>query len=299
MEFALSPCAATAISWMPEARCLPSSAAVCVFRAISRVVASCSSTAAAMAVFIVSEPTAFEMAPIELTASSLADCTSSICLRISSVAEAVWLASVFTSEATTAKPLPIPLARRFDGGVERRGWSARRCPGSGSRLADLLGAVRQALDPSVAALGLAVRVSGHSAASVTLVVISPMEATSSSDAPETATRLSLARDETPDTSLVPTDCVEAPAISRAPADILNRLSKVGHGADALSKSRARFHVLGLLLLGDPGLFALCVDLFDTKPILLEDGDRRGHVADLVGPVPMRHLLRRRRRRSAA
>ena len=39
------------------------------------------------------------------------DCTAEICAPISSVALAVWLASVFTSEATTAKPRPASPAR--------------------------------------------------------------------------------------------------------------------------------------------------------------------------------------------
>jgi hypothetical protein len=41
----------------------------------------------------------------------MAVCTPSICVRILSVAFAVWLARTFTSEATTANPLPASPAR--------------------------------------------------------------------------------------------------------------------------------------------------------------------------------------------
>ena len=56
---------------------------------------------------------------IALTALPVEVWMPAICLAISSVAFAVWVASVFTSAATTAKPLPAsPRARRLDGGVE-------------------------------------------------------------------------------------------------------------------------------------------------------------------------------------
>ena len=54
------------------------------------------------------------MPPIALIASMASPATfwmSAICSEISSVAFAVWLASDFTSEATTAKPRPASPAR--------------------------------------------------------------------------------------------------------------------------------------------------------------------------------------------
>ena len=57
---------------------------------------------------------------IASTACAVEPWIAPICVAISSVALAVWLASVFTSEATTAKPRPgFARARRLDGGVER------------------------------------------------------------------------------------------------------------------------------------------------------------------------------------
>ena len=51
------------------------------------------------------------MPPIEATASLVEACIAATCAEISSVAFAVWLASAFTSEATTAKPRPDSPAR--------------------------------------------------------------------------------------------------------------------------------------------------------------------------------------------
>ena len=48
---------------------------------------------------------------IAATDSFVADCMPKICVPISSVAFAVWFASAFTSEATTAKPRPASPAR--------------------------------------------------------------------------------------------------------------------------------------------------------------------------------------------
>ena len=57
---------------------------------------------------------------IACAASATADWIAPTWPAISSVALAVWPASDFTSEATTAKPLPgLARARRLDGGVER------------------------------------------------------------------------------------------------------------------------------------------------------------------------------------
>ena len=51
------------------------------------------------------------MPPIEVTASPVEACIAATCADIPSVALAVWLASAFTSEATTAKPRPDSPAR--------------------------------------------------------------------------------------------------------------------------------------------------------------------------------------------
>ena len=51
------------------------------------------------------------MALIEFTASLVDACMAETCAEISSVALAVWLASAFTSDATTAKPRPDSPAR--------------------------------------------------------------------------------------------------------------------------------------------------------------------------------------------
>src|SRR5258708_615672 len=83
-----------------------------MLRAISRVAAPCSSTAAAIAVVtsLISliGLLMFLMAP---TADVVTVCMLTICWRISSVAFAVWLARLFTSDATTAKPRPASPAR--------------------------------------------------------------------------------------------------------------------------------------------------------------------------------------------
>jgi len=81
-------------------------------RTISCVAAPCSSTAAAMVVAMVLisriRPV---IAPMAVMARSVTPCTSPICPAISSVARPVWLASSFTSAATTAKPRPASPAR--------------------------------------------------------------------------------------------------------------------------------------------------------------------------------------------
>ena len=51
------------------------------------------------------------MLPMARTAFCVEDCTAAICEAMSSVAFAVCTASAFTSEATTAKPLPAEPAR--------------------------------------------------------------------------------------------------------------------------------------------------------------------------------------------
>ena len=51
------------------------------------------------------------MPPIDCTALAVEACIAETCAEISSVAFAVWLASAFTSEATTAKPRPDSPAR--------------------------------------------------------------------------------------------------------------------------------------------------------------------------------------------
>ncbi len=49
------------------------------------------------------------------------------CAVMPSVARAVWVARLLTSEATTAKPFPAsPCARGFDGGVQRQKIGLRR-----------------------------------------------------------------------------------------------------------------------------------------------------------------------------
>ena len=87
-------------------------AACWMLRAISRVAAPCSSTAAAIAVVTsLISPIVVEMLRIADTAVVVTSCMLTICWRISSVAFAVWLARLFTSEATTAKPRPASPAR--------------------------------------------------------------------------------------------------------------------------------------------------------------------------------------------
>src|SRR6185437_1692111 len=87
-------------------------AACWVLREISWVAAPCSWTAAAIAV--ATSLTSPMMPPMLLMASMASPATfwmSAICSEISSVAFAVWLASDFTSDATTAKPRPASPAR--------------------------------------------------------------------------------------------------------------------------------------------------------------------------------------------
>ncbi len=87
-------------------------AACATLRAISWVAAPCSSTAAAMAPEMPSSARMVpEIASIAVTVFVEAAWIASIWAPISSVALAVWAASPFTSEATTAKPLPASPAR--------------------------------------------------------------------------------------------------------------------------------------------------------------------------------------------
>ena len=92
-------------SWVPRA-------ASWTLREISRVAEPCSSIAAAIAVPIwsISAMTSATLR-IAVTVSSLAAWIAAICSEISVVALAVWPASDFTSEATTAKPRPASPAR--------------------------------------------------------------------------------------------------------------------------------------------------------------------------------------------
>jgi len=94
-----------ATSWVPCAACW-------MLRAISLVAEPCSSIAEAIAMPIwsisVITSTTFLIAA---TVSSLALWIAATCSEISVVALAVWPASDFTSEATTAKPLPASPAR--------------------------------------------------------------------------------------------------------------------------------------------------------------------------------------------
>ncbi len=79
---------------------------------ISRVAASCCSTAAAMPmVRLWISATLWVMVRMKSTATRVEFCMLPICTAISSVAFAVCVASVFTSEATTAKPRPDSPAR--------------------------------------------------------------------------------------------------------------------------------------------------------------------------------------------
>ena len=86
--------------------------ACCTLRAISAVAASCSCTAEAMAVAM--SFTCWMVMPMERmasTAAPVAPCMDATCWPISSVARAVWVARLFTSFATTAKPFPASPAR--------------------------------------------------------------------------------------------------------------------------------------------------------------------------------------------
>jgi len=87
-------------------------AASVTLRAISWVVAPCSSMAAAMpAAISLTEPMVPAMAWMAVMASPVAAWMAVIWPAISSVAFEVWVASCLTSEATTAKPLPASPAR--------------------------------------------------------------------------------------------------------------------------------------------------------------------------------------------
>ena len=81
-------------------------------REISRVDEPCSATAdeIVLAMSPIS-PIVVAMPPMAWTASPETDCISLIWAAISSVALAVWLARLLTSDATTAKPLPASPAR--------------------------------------------------------------------------------------------------------------------------------------------------------------------------------------------
>src|SRR6266404_2578626 len=79
---------------------------------MSCVAAPCSSTAPDIAEEISEiRPMVSPISLIADTDNCVADCICAICVPISSVALAVWLASALTSEATTAKPLPASPAR--------------------------------------------------------------------------------------------------------------------------------------------------------------------------------------------
>ena len=87
-------------------------AAAPMLRAISEVVAACSSTAAAMLVAMAAS--LLMVCAIEEISSTdflVASWMAAICWEMSSVAREVWLASALTSDATTAKPRPVSPAR--------------------------------------------------------------------------------------------------------------------------------------------------------------------------------------------
>ncbi|MNT31454.1 hypothetical protein D3C72_1672880 [compost metagenome] len=80
--------------------------------AISRVAADCSSTAPAMAEAMSATLRMVSvMLPMAPTEVWVADCMAETWDEISCVARAVWSDRLFTSEATTAKPLPASPAR--------------------------------------------------------------------------------------------------------------------------------------------------------------------------------------------
>ncbi|CEG06845.1 hypothetical protein BN961_00216 [Afipia felis] len=87
-------------------------AACWVLLEISCVAAPCCSITAAMAVATSLTSMIVPRMPFIASIESCATFwTARICVEISSVALAVWLASIFTSDATTAKPLPASPAR--------------------------------------------------------------------------------------------------------------------------------------------------------------------------------------------
>src|SRR3954471_16598931 len=166
-DTALTPMMLLDTSLVPPAACW-------MLRAISRVAAPCCSTAAAMAVVTsLISPMVWPMFLIAPTAEVATCCMLTICWRISSVAFAVWLARLFTSEATTAKPRPASPARaasmvalsasrlvcdaivwiRSTTTLMRLGLAGRRCTLAA-------GAVGQVLHRGVGGAGLIDRLSG-------------------------------------------------------------------------------------------------------------------------------------------
>ncbi len=139
-----------------------------MLRAISCVAVPCCSTATEIVLVIwliwAMVPV---MAPIDATASLVDACMAATCAEISSVALAVWLASAFTSDATTAKPRPdLAGACGLDGRVQRQqiglgGDAVDQL----HHFADLLGAARQDLNGGIGALGIAYRLAGDLAGS--------------------------------------------------------------------------------------------------------------------------------------
>ena len=136
----------------------------CTLPAISRVVALCCSTAAEIAadtssILPMMPPISF----IAATASAAALRTVSIWPPISAVALAVCAASVFTSPATTAKPLPASPARA----ASIVAFSASRlvCPAMLAdqvhHVADARGRVGQAMHGALAGLGALHRLPRH------------------------------------------------------------------------------------------------------------------------------------------
>src|SRR5580692_4917941 len=114
--------------------------------AISRVVMLCCWTAEAMLVdAFANSPIARVIEEISSTDRLVASWIAATCCEMSSVAREVWLASDFTSAATTAKPLPASPARAASiRGVERQeiGLSGNRRNGADHR-ADAFGGFGQ------------------------------------------------------------------------------------------------------------------------------------------------------------
>src|ERR1044072_4442140 len=110
-ERLVSSIASVTVAMLPASSRAPV-AASCTLRPISCVEALCSSTDAAMVeVKRLTSPITLVIWRIASTACAVEPWIAPICPEISSVALAVWLASVFTSEATTAKPRPASPAR--------------------------------------------------------------------------------------------------------------------------------------------------------------------------------------------
>ena len=87
-------------------------AATCMLDEMLCVTEACSSTEAAIADEIsLMREIVCVMASMTLTALVVVPWTSAICALISSVAFAVWVARLYTSDATTAKPRPASPAR--------------------------------------------------------------------------------------------------------------------------------------------------------------------------------------------